>query len=120
MSDTALPPLGKIVMDASKILLAVNHKRISLAAFLKMAPDAAKYVDASGCTALTEPPHFEAGRDSRGYDFSAVKLHGQWRIIAGCRNFCLSDARKHWGSGGRSDRPDCAALVEKLALAIGG
>jgi hypothetical protein len=38
-----------------------------------------------------------AGKDSRGYLFSAVKICGAWRIVAGCRNFSVADARKHWG-----------------------
>jgi len=37
------------------------------------------------------------------------------RIRAGCRDFTVAEARAHWGPGGASDRPDCLALVEKLA-----
>jgi len=123
--------------DPNSIYLRVNGKRMSLAKFLEMAPDAAKTVDASGCTALTElradaaeyvyasgctaltePLHFDAGYDSREFAFSAIKLRGKWRIIAGCRNFTVQDAQQHWGRGGPSDRPDCLALVEKLAAQI--
>ena len=27
-------------------------------------------------------------------------------------------AREHWGAGGESDRPDCLALVEKIAAKL--
>src|SRR5258707_1116829 len=30
-----------------------------------------------------------AGKDSRDYQFFGIKLRGQWRICAGCRNFSL-------------------------------
>jgi hypothetical protein len=61
--------------------------------------------------------HF-AGEDRRGYKFYGVKIRDQWRVLAGCRNLSLSAARAHWGPGGESDRPDCLALVEKIAAAI--
>ena len=100
----------------------------------------AEYVYASGCTGLTALPdlpnvklitsgpaeqYFFAGVDSRGYTFEAITVSGQWRVIAGCRNLSLIDAKKHWRKGGPSDRPDCLALVEKIAervaaIAIGG
>ena len=59
-----------------------------------------------------------SGKDSRGYIFSGVRICGCWRIVAGCRNFTIPEARIHWGAGGRSDRPDCLALVERIAAAI--
>ncbi len=88
----------------------------------------AQTVDVSGCTALTQidapkakivrcPYHF-GGIDARGYVFDAIKSKGEWRIIAGCRNLSIDEARHHWGPGGPSDRPDCLALVEQLAAAI--
>jgi hypothetical protein len=77
---------------------------------------AATVVWVENCAGLG-PQHF-AGEDSRGYKFHGVKIRGQWRIIAGCRNLSLSEARKHWGPGGDSDRPDCLALVESIANAV--
>jgi hypothetical protein len=59
-----------------------------------------------------------AGKDSRNYQFYAVKIRGLWRVVAGCRNLSFDDARAHWGPGGVSNRPDCLALVEKLAVAV--
>jgi hypothetical protein len=127
-------------VSPDKIFIEVNSKRTSLAKFLAMdsaevktvyargctaltelKADAAKTVDASGCTALTEskapraivdrkPDYCFGGVDSRGYLFESTKVRGQWRIVAGCRNFSITDARKHWGRGGPSDRPDCLAL----------
>jgi hypothetical protein len=70
-----------------------------------------KTLYASGCTALTGGSVWYAGDDSRGYSFAGVGK----RVLAGCRNFTLPKARKHWGPGGLSDRPDCLALVEKIA-----
>jgi hypothetical protein len=59
-----------------------------------------------------------AGKDSRGYEFIGMKLRGQWRVTAGCRNFSLAEARAHWGRPGRSTNPECLALAEKIAAAI--
>ena len=96
-------------------------------ALTELKADAAKTVDARGCTALTElkapadanidrnPEYICAGADSRGYLFEGVTVRSQWRVIAGCQNKLIKDARKHWGPGGDSDRPDCLALVEKIA-----
>ena len=74
---------------------------------------AAEWLDASGCTALTAM--FSAGCDSRDYHFFTYPIAGVDRVFAGCRNFSLSEARSHWGHNGESDRPDCLALVEKIA-----
>jgi len=134
-------------MSPDQIFIYVDYKHVSLAAFMAMdrskirhvdasgctaltelKADAAKYVDASGCTALTElktrpdakiknEPYIFGGIDSRGYLFEAVLVRDQWRVIAGCRNYSIADARKHWGPGGESDRPDCLAFVEKIAAA---
>ena len=97
-------------------------------ALTELKADTAEYVDARGCTALAELKaarairiergecnYCFAGVDARGYVFQGMAIDGQWRVIAGCRNLSISDARKHWGPGGRSDRPDCLALVEKIA-----
>ena len=59
-----------------------------------------------------------AGMDSRGCQFFVIRMRNEWRIIAGCRNFSFDEARKHWGPGGTSDRPDCLALVEKLIASV--
>ena len=55
-----------------------------------------------------------AGVDVRGYWFAAIRQGGEWRIRAGCRDFSVKEALSHWGPGGKSDRPDCLALVEKI------
>jgi hypothetical protein len=60
----------------------------------------------------------DGGADSRGYYFAGMLVNGEWRIRAGCRDFSIDQARRHWGSGGQSDRPDCLALVEKIVTAI--
>ena len=59
-----------------------------------------------------------AGADRRGYQFVAVRIRGAYRILAGCRNFSIEEALRHWGRGGPSDRPDCFAMVENLAAQI--
>ncbi len=121
-------------MSPDKIFIYVDDVRMSLAKFMAMdqskvqtvyasgctaltelKADAAEYVDARGCTALTELDQIDVGKDSRDYEFTGIKLRGQWRVIAGCRNKSIPDARKHWGPGGPSDRADCLALVEKIA-----
>ena len=87
----------------------------------------AEYVYASGCTGLTALPdlpnaeiefgggYFFAGVDSRGYPFEGVTIRNEWRVVAGCRNYNIAEAREHWGPGGPSDRPDCLAMVEAIA-----
>ncbi len=74
------------------------------------------FVQVMNCPGLTAL--ITAGADARGYVFTALKMRGEWRVLAGCRNFSLRRARAHWGSGGDSDRPDCLALVEVLAAEI--
>jgi hypothetical protein len=69
---------------------------------------AATTVYVSGCTGLTAAVF--AGRDSRGYDFVGLKLRGEWRVLAGCRNFSFRKARLHWARNA-----ECLALVEKIA-----
>jgi hypothetical protein len=76
---------------------------------------AATTVDATGCTGLLG--YILGGTDSRGYRFDSVVIRGQRRIFAGCQNFDIPQAIKHWGPGGRSDRPDCLALVQKIVAA---
>ena len=105
--------LTELRADAATIVYASG-----CTALTELKADAAEYVDASGCTALTGYEIFDAGTDARGYAFSAIKLRGEWRIIAGCRNFNLKQARHHWGLNGDNYRPDCLVLVEKLALAM--
>ena len=120
-------------MDPNHIFLSVNGRQMSLAALIAK-PEAATDVRVYNCPGLTALPELpaatyvlvdncpgllvRAGKDRRGYEFTALKLRGQWRIMAGCRNFSLPDARRHWGHGGASDRPECLALVEKLAAEI--
>ena len=118
-------------MSPDKIFLTVNGRRMSLADLIKK-PEAATDVWVENCPGLTALPDLEAatvvrvvncpgltgGKDSRGYQFCGVKIRGQWRVIAGCRNFSIADARKHWGPGGRSDRPDCLVLVEQIAAFV--
>ena len=96
-------------MSPDKIFLTVNGRRTSLAELIKR-PEAATDVWVENCPGLTP-----GGKDSRGYQFIGVKIRGQWRIIAGCRNFSLADARSHWGRDGLRGRPDCLALVELIA-----
>ena len=60
----------------------------------------------------------DGGKDSRGYYFTGMLVAGKWRIRAGCRDFSLEKAREHWGACGESDRPDCLALVKKIAAEI--
>ena len=76
---------------------------------------AAEYVDASGCTALTSV--IDVGKNARGYDMFAIKLLGEWRVIAGCRNFNLADAHKHWGEGPRKHGA-ILVQVEEIAAEI--
>jgi len=79
---------------------------------------AATAVYARGCTALTSATPdapFYAGADSRGYGFLGLTTELGRRVFAGCRNFTLAQACAHWGPEGESNRPDCLALVEKIA-----
>ena len=76
---------------------------------------AATRVEVWNCPGLAT---LNAGLDSRGYQFLAARVRGEYRIIAGCRNLSVAEARNHWGPDGPSDRPDCRALVEKLAAEI--
>ncbi|MDE2021202.1 MAG: hypothetical protein KGJ13_12775, partial [Patescibacteria group bacterium] len=69
----------------------------------------------SGAKIIRSSDYIFVGIDSRGYVFEGVKVRGQWRVMAGCRNQSIPNARKHWGAGGHSDRPDCLAFVEKIA-----
>ena len=48
--------------------------------------------DAAGCVHLTETDH--------GYVVFATCRKEQVRIIAGCRDFSVAEARAHWGSNG--------------------
>lgn len=33
-----------------------------------------------------------------GYVVTANWVNGEWRVVAGCRDFSFSEAREHWGS----------------------
>lgn len=121
----------KATIQSTSEIVTVDGKRASLAELLGSAP-AATDVRVDNCPGLTvlpdlpaatvvwvdNCPGLTAGKDSRGYAFLAARIRNQWRILAGCRNFSIDEARKHWGPGGRSDRPDCLALVQVLASAI--
>lgn len=118
-------------VDADRVYIFVNGRRMSVAAVCVMdaksitkvyARDctsltsldlpAATYVYAGGCTSLDGA--IFAGKDERNYDFVGLRLRGEWRVLAGCRNFSPEDARFHWGSNSRSANPECLALAEKL------
>ena len=119
--------LTELKADAAKTVYASG-----CTALTELKADAAEYVDARGCTALTELKadaarversddtfrYLAVGCDNRGFLFEGMRIRGQWRVVAGCRNFSIEDARKHWGKDGWSDRPDCLALVEKIAALI--
>lgn len=104
-------------MSPDKIFITVNGCRTSLQKLIDGDLPAATDVLVDNCPGLTAVI-VKAGADKRGYSFAGVCYGGRWRITAGCRNFSLADARKHWGAGGESDRPDCLALVEKIASEI--
>ena len=112
--------LTELKADAAKTVDASG-----CTALTELKADAAEYVYARGCTALTEikadaadidrnPLYVFAGIDARGYVFEGIVIRNQWRVVAGCRNFTIADARLHWGPGGQSDRPDCLALVSVI------
>jgi hypothetical protein len=123
-------------MQPDQIFLEVNYRKVSLARLLEMDRSTVAQVWVDNCPGLAALPELpaatdvwvyncasivnfiRAGKDSRGYEFIGVKLMGQWRVIAGCRNYNMADASAHWGPGGSSDRPDCLALVEQIAAAI--
>ena len=57
----------------------------------------------------------DAGQDSRGYRFVAVKQESDWSIYAGCRAFtCIADAWAHWQE--RHDGALQAEVHAKLKL----
>ena len=116
-------------MNPKNIFLTVNGRRTSLATVIAD-PNAATDVRVDNCPGLTALPELpaatdvwvkncpgltalNAGEDSRGYQFVAISMRGEWRIIAGCRNYSLAEAREHWRSN-----PECAALVERLAAEL--
>ena len=116
-------------MTSDKIFLKVNGKETSLqkriadaatattvsiynCAGLTALPDlpAATTVYINNCAGLTV---LNAGKDRRGYQFTALYVRKQWRIIAGCRNFSIEDAKKHWRKNA-----ECYGLVETLITQI--
>ena len=84
-------------------------------ALTSLSAPAATHVDARGCTSL---PGY-GGRDGRDYTFIGLMQPDGLHIYAGCRHFILTQARQHWGPGGKSDRPDCLDLVHKIARQFG-
>ena len=116
-------------MNPTKIFVTVDGLKRSLAWLIDNA-SAATYVrviNNPGLTALPDLPAatyvwvennpglliMNAGIDHRGFQFVAVFIRKEWRIIAGCRNYSLEYARHHW-----RNNPEAIALVEKLADAI--
>ena len=94
-------------------LPAATDVRVENCAGLTALPDlpAATVVRVHNCPGLAALPEFiEGGMDSRNFHFFGIKLRGQWRVCAGCRNLSLVEACRHW-----SDRPDCLGLVKKIA-----
>ena len=120
-------------MSPHQIFLTVNGERRSLEWLINNAPEATdvRVGNCAGLDALPALPKatvvwvencaglkallIEAGNDSRGYNFIGILLYDQWFVSAGCHFLSIADARRHWGKGGVSDRPDCLALVEKIA-----
>ena len=76
------------------------------------------WADLEGFQGALPPWLIDGGKDSRGYYFTGMLVAGEWRIRAGCRDFSLEEAREHWGARSASNRPDCLALVEKIAAEI--
>lgn len=56
---------------------------------------------------------YHAGEDLRGYLFSALRLASGIRVIAGCRNFSVAEARAHWSKG--TEQRDLAEKAIKMA-----
>jgi len=121
-------------MSPEQIFLTVNGKRMSLAKLIEN-PSAATDVWVDNCAGLTQLPdlpaatdvwvdncagltdYIDGGENPRGYKVFGTKIRGQWRIMAGCRNFSPEDARKHWGSGARK-HAGCLAVAEKVIAEI--
>ncbi|HEX3882859.1 MAG TPA: hypothetical protein VHW66_09390 [Stellaceae bacterium] len=55
---------------------------------------------------------------TRGSQFVAVLIRGEWRIAAACHVLMVDQARRYWREGGGNYKPDCLELVEKLAVEI--
>jgi hypothetical protein len=74
----------------------------------------ANYVWVENNPGLTALPWLApGGKDSRGYEANGIKIRGEWRIIGGCRNFTIDQARKHW-----RNNPEALAIVEKIVSGI--
>jgi len=67
-------------------------------------------------TDITSPCLVTVGCNSRNYYFGAIReeVNSPWRVKAGCRDYTVEEAVKHWGPEGKSDRPDCYDLVLKI------
>jgi hypothetical protein len=118
-------------------LPAAIDVRVENCAGLTELPDlpAATVVRVLNCAGLTELPDLPAAIDvwvlncaglkglvqgdenPRGYKVIGVKLRRQWRIIAGCRNFSIEDARHHWGKSARK-HAGCLAVAERVIAQI--
>ena len=45
----------------------------------------------------------DAGQDPRGYRFVGVRQGESMRIYAGCRDFTIEEAERHWTEAGNKD-----------------
>ena len=60
-------------------------------------------------------PYWCAGRDPRGYEVIGYLRADMLRVIAGCRDFTVEDAKAHWSDPGHQN-PDAAAdILLKIA-----
>ena len=73
---------------------------------------------------LTDADLIDAGQRSDGYRFIGQMRDGYLRILAGCRDFTLLEAREHWTKtrGGTPLGDETTArldLIERLAILRG-
>ena len=54
----------------------------------------------------------DGGADPRGYRFVGLDTADGRRVLAGCRDYTLAEAREHW-----ANNPDALARVEIIAAA---
>ena len=54
----------------------------------------------------------DGGDDPRGYRFVGLDTADGRRVLAGCRDYSLAEAREHW-----ANNPDALACVEVIAAA---
>ncbi|MBX3511949.1 MAG: hypothetical protein KF750_00015 [Xanthobacteraceae bacterium] len=120
-------------MHPDKIFLTVNGRKRSLSWLIENAANATdvRVINNSALTALPDLPNATdvwvennsaltalpwlvvGEKHSRGYHFNGIKIRGEWRIIAGCRNFSVTSAKKHW-----RHNHEALSIVEKIAAEI--